>query len=378
MIKLPRVLGQLAAGFILGIPIIKSNLVDYQIESIFSFIANIGIIMLFFFIGLEINLKRFKKNIKQEVLVAVFNTIIPLTLGFLVSYYFFGFSMIISLIIGISLAVSSQTLSIDILEECRLIKSKIGNRIISTGVIDDVFELFLISILLTIFSSEIGRISFLNLIFDILLFMIMIFTFKIIIIPLILRLFEKEKSPTSLFMGAFIIVLLMAYLSEYLGMSSLIGALFAGMLVRHALLVGEHKRPWEEHEIAKSIHVIAFGFLIPIFFVWIGMNTDFSALFSHFWFVIILFVISVGGTLVGTMIGVLLSKGSFLEANIIGWGVVPKGDTELVIVTLALSAGIITNFVFSAIIVMAFLTTLTAPIVFRYLLAKYKTRLKVL
>ena len=76
-------------------------------------------------------------------------------------------------------------------------------------------------------------------------------------------------------------------------------------------------------------------------------------------------------SLSGTIIGVLLSKGTLTEGLIVGFGVIPKGDTELVIATLALNSGIISIGVFTAIITVALVSTFIAPIIFKLLIKKY-------
>src|SRR3989338_9262880 len=100
--SLPRVVGQILAGIILGIPIIKNLFFPEHIISIFSFISNVGISLLFFFIGLEINLGQFKRNFKETSLIAIFNTVIQLVAGFLIGKFLFAFSTMASVIIGIS------------------------------------------------------------------------------------------------------------------------------------------------------------------------------------------------------------------------------------------------------------------------------------
>lgn len=375
--KLPRVIGQILAGIVLGIPIIKTTLFTNEIVSVFSYITNIGIILLFFFVGLEINLRQFKKNFKESSLIAIFNTLIPLVAGFLVGKFLFNFNNIASLVIGISVSVSSQAISLDILEEIKFLKSKIGNLIITSGTVDDVFELLLISSILVVFHSTVlGQISFQKLIFDISMFVLVIIIFRFLLIPSALKIFEKEKSQATLFMGALIIVLLMAYLSELLGIGSLIGALIAGVLVRQTLLTGTDRKPWRKNEISHSIHIVSFGFLIPLFFVNVGLNTNLYALSSNLFLVFILILIDILGTLAGTVIGVLLSKGTLTEGLVVGWGVIPKGDTELVIATLALNGNLINVDVFTAIITVALFSTFIAPIVFRLLVRKYAKTLQ--
>lgn len=374
--SLPRVIGQIMAGIILGIPIAKSIFFTEEISSAFSFITNIGIILLFFFVGLEISPTQFKKNFKETSLIAVFNTLLPLVIGFFISKYLFGFNNITSLIIGISLSVSSQAISLDILEEIKLLKSRIGNLIITSGTVDDVFELLLISLLLVAFhTTTLGQASFQKLMIDIIGFVLIIIMIRLLLIPFALRTFEKEKSQATLFMGALIIVLFMAYISELFGVGSLIGALIAGILVRQTLITGEDRKPWRKNELSHSIHIISFGFLIPIFFVNVGLSVDLSTLSSNLFLVFVLIIVSILGTLVGTIMGVLFSKGTLTEGLIVGWGVIPKGDTELVIATLALNKGLINVEIFTAIITVAIFSTFLAPIVFRILIKRHSEML---
>lgn len=371
--KLPRVVGQLLAGIVLGIPLIHAALFTPAITGIFSYITNIGIILLFFFVGLEINLLKFRKNMCESALIAIFNTLIPLIGAYLAGAYLFHLDRLTSLILGISVAVSSQAISLDILEEMKLLKSKIGNLIIASGAVDDIFELFLVSALLIVFTTF-SQASVGKLVLDTLLFILLVLLFRVSLIPFAMRIFERDKSQSILFMGALIIVLLMASLSELLGISSLIGALIAGMLVRQTLLTGHDRKPWRKNELSHSIHVIAFGFLIPLFFVNVGMNTNIASIPGNFSLIGVLLLIDIFGTLLGTIIGVLLSGGRFLEGIVVGWGVIPKGDTELVIATLALNGGLIDVSIYSAIIVVALASTLIAPIAFKWLVEKYGRR----
>ena len=370
--NIPRVIGYILAGIVLGMPILKDALFTNEVSSAFSFIANIGIILLFFFVGLEINLKQFKRNFKESSLIAIFNTLIPFIAGYLASKFLFNFNNITSLIIGISLSVSSQSISLDILDELKLLKSKIGNLILTSGTVDDVFELLLISvILIAVHSTITGETSLQKLGFDIIGFVLLIIIFRISLVPLALKIFEREKSQTTLFMGALIIVLLIAYISELVGIGSLIGSLIAGILVRQTLITGEDRKPWRKNEISHSIHVISFGFLIPLFFVNVGLKIDLNSISSNLFLVSVLIIISIFVTLIGTVIGVLLSKGTLQEGLIVGWGVLPKGDTELVIATLALNSGLLNTSMFSAIIAVALFCTFLAPIVFKFLVKKH-------
>lgn len=370
--KLPGVVGQVLTGILLGLPFIRPYLFTEEVSSVFTYITNIGIILMFFFVGLEISVKDFKKNFKESSLIALFNTLIPLVSGFVVGKYLFSLDAITSLIIGISLAVSSQAISLDILEELKLLRTRVGTIILESGTVDDVFEVLLISVLVVVFHTTITpEKSFTNVLIDIVLFLCAVMLFKRVLIPYILKVCSREKSKVNLFTGALIIVLLLAYLSELFGISSLIGALVAGVLLRQTFLTGDYRKPWIKNELSHSVHVIAFGFLIPLFFVTVGLQMDLSAVSSNILLVAVLLVIDIVGTWLGTFIGVMLSKGTFRESLLVGWGVIPKGDTELVIATIALNNGLIDSDIYTAIITVALITTFVAPIVFKMLVKKY-------
>ncbi|MDP3698141.1 MAG: cation:proton antiporter, partial [Nanoarchaeota archaeon] len=375
ILGIPRVVGQVGAGLILGITLFKSLLFNQENLDVLSFLANLGIILMFYYVGLEINFKVFTGNIKRSIAISFVNTTLPLIVGFAVMRYVFEFNTIISLIIGIALSVSAQSVSLGFLEELKLVKSKLGGIIISAGAVDDIIELILVSILLSFFQLTISAVPHTNLLLGLILFVITVMIARIWFIPYTLKFFDREKSSTARFTGALLIVFLIASLSELFGLGFLIGAMVAGMIVRQTIFKDVHIPDWEEHDIARSIHIIAFGFLVPLFYVWVGLNTDISTIGANLFFVIILIVIALFGTVGGSTLAVMFSGGSFREGLMIGWGLTPKGDIELAIATLALTAGIITPAIFTALVVMALVTTLISPLVFKYLVITSKKKI---
>ena len=372
---IPRVVGQVGAGLILGITFFKSILFNQENLDVLSFLANLGIILMFYYVGLEINFKVFTGNIKRSIAISFVNTTLPLIVGFAVMRYVFEFNTIVSLIIGIALSVSAQSVSLGFLEELKLVKSKLGGIIISAGAVDDIIELILVSILLSFFQLTISAVPHTNLLLGLILFVVTVMIARVWFIPYTLKFFDREKSSTARFTGALLIVFLIASLSELFGMGFLIGAMVAGMIVRQTIFKDVHIPDWEEHDIARSIHIIAFGFLVPLFYVWVGLNTDISTIGANLFFVIILIIIALFGTVGGSTLAIMFSGGSFREGLMIGWGLTPKGDIELAIATLALTAGIITPAIFTALVVMALFTTLISPLAFKYLVSTSKKKI---
>jgi Kef-type K+ transport system membrane component KefB len=353
---------------------LKSHVFSGRNAELITFLADLGILLLFFFVGLQIKMTEFRKNVSESAFVAFFNTAVPFTAGFLVFRYLFDASFVSSIVIGMCLSVSSQAVSLAVLDELKLLKSKISQHIITTGAVDDLFELALISVVLTLIHAAAGHESTASVLTDVAIFVAAIVSFRYVIVPVLMDLFAEEKSMTHLFTGAIVITLVLALVTLYLGLGAIIGALFAGIIVREVLLTGKHQKPLEEHNIAKAIHIVSFGFLVPVFFAWVGMNTDITAVITEWKMVSILVVIAIIGTVGGSIIGMKAHGGKLRDGYILGWGLTPKGDVELVIATLALSNSLITQSMFSALIMMALFTTMIGPIFFRALMKKHYKR----
>jgi Kef-type K+ transport system membrane component KefB len=367
-IKLPRVIGQMSVGLIIGLPAIKQYIITDQNIGVLAFLADIGILLLFFFVGLEIDFKAFKKNVAESSYISLFNTTLPLVVGFLLTRYYFGYSFLVSVLVAVSLSVSAQGAALDLLSELGLLKTRIGKSILSAGSVDDVFELLLISTVLALVHTA-GSASLFAVFVDFSFFIGLLFVFRFLVLPFVIRCTEDEDHQPNFFLISMIVVLFMAGISDFLGLGAILGALFAGVIARRSMMDG--KAHWKEHELAKTAHQVSFGFLVPMFFIWVGLNVDLVAVFNEYLlFTIVITLVAIFGTVIGTILGVKEVHKDLHEGMLIGWGLTAKGDVELVIMEVARQAGIVSVGLFSSIVVMAFVTTLVAPLVFRVLVAQ--------
>jgi len=326
---------------------------------------------LFYYIGLEMDLKAFAKNIKRSALVSALNTSLPLVAGFCIMYFLFKLDVLASSIIGVCLAVSAQSVTADLLEELKLLRSRIGSMLMAAGAVDDTIELVLVSILLSVFHFATSAVTLSVLAVDTIIFLLVIISARVWFIPYTLKFFDKEHSSTARFMASMIIVLLIASFAEMLSVGLLIGAMVAGMIVRQTIFKDVTIPNWEEHDIARSTHIIAFGFLIPLFFVWVGINTDMALVYHNVWLIALFLLIAVFCTVIGTTIAVVMTKGTFKEGFIMGWGLTPKGDVELVIAALALNSAIISRDIFTSLVMTSLLTMVISPLVFKRLIVRH-------
>jgi Kef-type K+ transport system membrane component KefB len=366
----PRVVSQIAAGMLLGLPAIRQHLFGQDSISLISFLADVGVILLLFFVGLQISFKQFERNIKPSIWISLLNTVLPLAFGYLASRYFFGLSNSTSVIVGVCMSVSATAIALDLMEEFNKLRTKLGVLIVSAGTFDDIVELILITGVLTFIQTALDHTTLLELGFGTLMFAVIVMVFRFWVIPFVLHRIEGQPEHAQLFTGALIITLIMAVLAEYLGLGALIGALFSGVIIRQVLMGEPGHKPWERAEITHSIHSIAFGFLVPFFFFQVGFQTDVLAIWQNIGFGITITVLAFIGTVVGSMLGYYINLHNWKEGWIAGWALNAKGDTELVIAQLALSAGVITATIFSSLIFMAVVSTLVSPLVLRRLLKK--------
>jgi len=365
-----RVVGQILAGVVLALGPLKA-LVDLGGSTDWlSLLATVGAVLLFFFVGLEINLREFRKSLKPAFSVAVLNTAIPLIMGFALMRSL-GFSEPAALLVGMALAVSSVSASIDFLEELGLLRSKVGSFIVTSGTVDDVLELVLTGAVLALLHADLRQAGTPGLLTGIALFLILIAVFRAWLIPWALAFFEASQNRTAMLTGALIITLLMAFLGEFLGVGALIGAFLAGILIRHQLDVNVRK-PWEEHQLTHNIHTLAFGFFVPLLFVSIGYQVDAALALANLPLGLLLAAVAIAGTVIGAMLGVKASGGTWKHGIIVGFGVSSKGDVELVIASLALTAGIIAAPLFNALVFMSLATTLVSPVAFRMLVRHHE------
>ncbi len=368
--KIPRVVSQISVGVILGIPFIRDALFTPESTSILKFLAYIGSILLLFFVGLEIDIKKLRKNLGISLNISIFNTLFPLTFGFLASKYLFGLPDIVSLLVGVCMSVSATAFALDLLEEYGKLKTALGALIVGAGTVDDTVEILLVASILAIIGIVGAKFSILLLILNVVIFLVILFLFRFLFIPFILTIVERKMYKPALFTAALLITLLLAVLAEKLKIGAIIGALFGGLIIRQVLKTDKAHGPYERTEITHVVHAIGFGFLVPLFFLWVGLNTDVYSIWENIGFSLAITVLAVFGTVFGSAFGYWLKTRNWKNGWLVGWAMNAKGDTELVIAQVALGSGLISKDIFSSLIFMALVSTLISPLIFEHLLKK--------
>ena len=367
--KQPSMIGEIIAGIILGPSLLG---LIHRTEDI-KVISELGIFLLVIIAGLEINIDDILKSLKgRNIIISIMAFFIPILGGIAVGY-FFEQDIMTTVFIGLCVAITALPVSIRILMDLGKINSEVGQKIISIAIFDDVLALSILGVLLNIKDTDMsvasvvkaGSISLIKLaIFIGLLSVVYLLIKKVLrkgdyIQQSLDKLVGLLKGKEPLFALFFVFVLLFSTFTESLGLHFIVGAFFASMLISDSLIGKENLKAIE-----TTTNNMAMGFLAPVFFAGIGLEFNFSSIDN---IALLLAVIAVsylskiaGGFIGGTLAG--LPKNVSLT---LGVGLNARGIMELVIANIAYKNGLISTEVFSILVIMGVLTTLTTPLLLK-------------
>lgn len=364
-LNLPPVVGQILGGLILGIPLLRAFIFQSsQATGIVDLLAVLGILFLLLLVGLEIDLEKIRQSSKEAVLISLSAAIVPLILGFLF-LRLLGYSVIASLVFGGALSVTAEGTTVKVLMDANALNTKLGAITVSAGAIDDIFEVLFLSLVTIVgFGGSIFQLVYLPV--EFLVFAAVTFVlFRIV--SRVLQRVERKETDVELFSLVIIFVLVVASLSEALEMGYLLGAIISGFLLQISM---KRLKKKDEEEIITATKLITLAFVVPFFFVNIGLNFNYDYLVGNMPLLLVTIAIAFLGKIVGTVIVKPFSKLSLKQLYLIGWGMNSRGAVELVIALLALNHGLITQEVFSALVAMAIVTTLVFPFVLQHEIKK--------
>jgi Kef-type K+ transport system membrane component KefB len=368
---LPVMLGQLVTGLILGPAML--NLI-HPSEGI-TFLADLGIFFAMFYAGMEMDPKELVEHIWPSLAVAIGGFVLPFALGFFATRMFGG-TVFQSLFVGIGLSVTAIAVQAVILQEMEIHKTKIGHVIMGAAIADDIISLVGLSVLLGLVKT--GTVETVG-ILVIILKVVVFFGFTILVGHFIVPFFTRKLDDYNAkgFTFAMISALVMATAAEMAGLHTVIGAFLAGQFVRKEIM--DEK---VYNAIGDRFYGLSHGFLMPVFFASLAFHIHFEWNLSFLLFAVIITVTAILGKLIGCGIGALAFRFSMRESAIIGFGMNGRGAVELVIVAVVIGLSndlmtqgvinepLLTQYQISALVLMAFITTMLAPLMLKWSMMK--------
>jgi Kef-type K+ transport system membrane component KefB len=369
-LKQPAMIGEILAGVILG-----PTMLNYinRTEDL-KVISDLGVFLVVIIAGLEINFDDILKSVRgRSIVISLLAFFLPIVSGFLVGQAF-GQDVMSTIFIGLCVAITALPVSVRMLMDLKQLQSPIGKRIVSVAIFDDVLALSILGVLLALKDVEktyaaITQATIFSLIKLVLFLAIVAIVYRIIkslakrenfiesqLNKLLLLLRGKE----SLFAIFFVFILLFSTLTESIGLHFIIGAFFASMLLSKDLVGEKHLNTF--HNTTNSM---AMGFLAPIFFAGIGLEFKFGSI-TNYWLLASIIAVSFASKIIGGYLGGRFARLNHRQAVTLGFGLNARGIMELVIANIAFRAGLIDVEIFSMLVVMGLVTTLTTPFLLKW------------
>ncbi len=371
-LKLPPVLGEVFAGIFLG----PSFLGFVQVNELIKILAEIGIILLLFEVGLETDMKKLQREGVKSVIVAVFGALFPFVFGYWISHYIFGQSNITSLFIGGTLTATSIGITIRVLKDLKKERTSAAQIVIGAAVLDDIIGVVLLIVLFDIAIT--GQVN-IERILRIIILIAFFFTAAPVLAMLlskVIHVYDRDYRRLPGFLPTIIVslILFFAYVSHIFGAPEIIGAFAAGVALSRrfflpfgiALRSDPHFTEKVEYQMRPLIYLFT-----PIFFVTVGLSMnlkviDFTSL--TFWgFTVVLLLIAVIGKMFGAF---LLRRIHLLRKVIIGVSMVPRGEVGLIFAELGRTVNVFSNETYAVLIFVIIITTLAPPFLLKWLFEK--------
>ena len=377
-LKQPLVVGEVLAGIIIG-PSLFGTFFPGAFNAVFvsqprafgafDGIANVGIILLMFIAGVEVDLKQIRKYGKQAAYISITGLLFPFAVGFITVWYFYEslFStpsanhLIPAMFVGTALSITALSVIAKVLMDINIIKTKVGNLVLTAAMIDDFLGWVLFSIIITMLKQESGYAAFKSVSF-VLLFVIFIITIGRWGVNKLLMITEKYLNlPGAIISVAVCLCFIAAVVTEWLGVRGIFGAFLMGVAVGDS----KYFRETSQH----IMHQFVLNVIAPLFFASIGLRINFVTNFNLGIVLIILLIASLA-KIAGAVIGSRLSGMRANESYAVAFGMNARGAQELVLGLLALQAKIIDEQIFVGLVVMTIVSILIAGPLMRYFLQK--------
>jgi Kef-type K+ transport system membrane component KefB len=351
----PSILGEIFAGVFLGL------LWFEPCGEVLSFLAELGAIFLLFTSGyLEVNLNELRTASRVAFTPTMFGIAVPFLLGYLLGQAF-GFGLLESLFIGVAFSPTSIGVVVKTLIDLKYLSSRPGSVMLTSAIFDDIIGIFILAIVVTIATiNQLPSGMQLLLIAGKLAGFVLIITFMgFKVYPWLFNLVHRMHVKEGIFAFVIMVALFSAYLAEVFGMHAVIGAFIGGALLSDI--------PFAKIEsVQRKVSGLAYGIFVPIFFAFIGLSVDLGAAQTAGLFTVLVIVLALAGKLIGGFIGSKLIGFEFHDSLVFGIGMMPRAGVELVVLSVGKGMGIITDEVFSAIVLMVVVSIIVSPTLLKF------------
>ena len=376
-LQFPSVIGELLAGVVLGPSLL--GWVD-PLEAL-RMLAEIGIILLLFEVGLGTDVRRLVSSGRKSIIVALSGFLLPLLFGFLLVYGAFDLPPLVALFVGGTLTATSIGITVRVLSDLKRQHSTEGQIVLGAAVLDDVMGVVLLALLYEF--SVGGGVSLMN-VGKVVVFIAAFFVLAPIaakLISLVIKHFDDVSAIPGLVPTTIVsLVLFFAWLAYVTGAPELLGGFAAGLALSRRFFLPFGIALRTDAAFANKIEVQMrpiIQLFTPIFFVMVGLSLNLHQIdwqSSFIWmFSLSLLLVAV----LGKLLGALFIKEPWPVRCMIGVAMVPRGEVGLIFAELGRISGVFSNEVYAGMVIVIALTTLLPPLVMKLFYSVFRKQMPV-
>ncbi|MBU0590910.1 cation:proton antiporter [Candidatus Micrarchaeota archaeon] len=316
----------------------------FKLENTIHVFAQLGAVILLFKVGLHNKIE--KVFASENIMIAIAGVAVPFVVGY--GYALFaGGNFAYAVFLGAALTATSVGVTVAILKEMKLINERFSQIIIGAAIVDDILGLLVLSLAVNITGGG-----------EILVPIITTLVSAIIFIGggvlagnYFVQYLDRKSMSDRRFMLALAFVLMYSYVAEVIGLSAIVGAFLAGVIINRS----QHISHIEERTVGLEL------VFMPIFFITLGILIDVNALVTYALPILVITILAIVSKAVACTGAALLSKLDFKQSLIVGIGMVPRGEVALIIASIGFTSGVLNSSEYSIISAMALLTTFVVP-----------------
>ena len=378
----PSVMGMLLGGIMLGPSVLGVLWPDLQHavfprtaeqKAMLDGVSQYGILLLLLLTGMETDLKLVRTVGKASLSISVTGVAIPFICGFVLGQFLPEWllphpdqRLLTSLFLGTALSISSIKIVAAIVREMGFTRRNLGQIIVASAICEDSIGWVIIAIIFGL--AQAGTIDVVNVIKSILgtaAFLFASFTVGGWIVHFLIRWTNDSfESEFAVITTILVIMGAMALLTHFIGVHTVLGAFVAGVLIGESPILTKH--------IDAQLRGLILAFFMPVFFGIAGLSADLTVLRDPTLLLMTVGLIAIAsfGKFAGAFIGGEIAGLRRREAFALACGMNARGSTEVIIATIGLSMGALTQDLFTMIVTMAVATTMAMPPMLRWALAR--------
>ncbi len=359
----PSVLGEILVGLLLGPSLLDiahlSFLPSQTLTEMVHALGQLGVLLLMFIAGLELHLDELRRHARVPAFASVLGVALTVGLGWAVAMLF-GLGNQAALFLGLAMGATSVSISAQTLMELKVLRSRVGLGLLGAAVFDDLLVILLFSGFLAVVGGNTNPWGLLLILGRMVLFLLAASAFGLWVLPALAKGVARLPVSQGMLTLALVVMLVYGVAAEVLGgMAAIIGAFIAGLMFA---------RSREKERIEPGVLALAYGLFVPIFFVSIGLSVNLRALgLGALWLSLAVIAAAIAGKLLGAGLGARLGGFNWRESWQLGAGMISRGEVSLIVASVGILQGMVSQDEFSAIVAMVIASTLLTPPLLRQL-----------